>query len=89
MDINCQLEREILVALLQLVVDYGPTNDDVGFVSPDSLPMARRNFKAKELKLFPYTRVIASSVPETGMFTEVLATVGGSKPQSFFLAWPK
>ena len=50
--------------------------------------MARRNFKAKELKLSPYTRVIASSVLETGMFTEVLATVGGSKPQSFFLAWP-
>ena len=88
MDINCQLEREILVALLQLVVDYGPTNEDVGFVTPASLPMARRNFKAKELKLFPYTRVIASKMPEKGMITELLATVSGSKPQSFFLAWP-
>ena len=88
MDINCQREREILVALLQLVVDYGPTNEDVGFVTPASLPMAHRNFKANELKLFPYTRVIASTVPEKGMFTELLATVSGSKPQSFFLAWP-
>ena len=88
MDLNCQIERQIHVALLQLMVNFGPTNEHVGFVTPTSLPMARRNIKAKELKLFPYTRDIASTMPEKGMFMEVQATVSGSKAQSFFLVWP-
>ena len=88
-DFNFQLENYIVDALLHLMCTHGPTDEDIGFLSRDSLPIARRDYKVKELKLFPYTRVIGVSMPESGMFTQVEATVGDSRVQTFYLAGPE
>ena len=84
-DHNTALNNRIVAALLQLMCNHGPTDDDIGFLSQDSLPIAKRDYRVNELKLFPHTRIISNSILDRGMFAQVDVTVYDSRPQRFYL----
>ena len=87
-DHNTALGNLIVDSLLQLMCKHGPTDEDIGFLSQDSLPIAKRDCKVNESKLFPYTRIIGNLIPDRGMFTQVDVTVDDSRPQRFYLMRP-
>ena len=79
----------MIAALLHLSETYGPMIDEVGFMSPNSPPIALRDFKAKELKLFPYSQVASAQPPwGGGTYIEIKATVGNCQQQTLYLSAP-
>jgi hypothetical protein len=88
-DHESNLLRKMIAALLHLSETYGPKVDEVGFVSPDSRPIALRDFAAKELKLFPYSKVASTEPPwKGGTYIEIKATVGNCQEQTLYLVAP-
>ena len=70
-DHNLNVVSTLIVALLHLSETHGPMEDEIGFMCPNSCPIALRDFKAKELKLFPYSPIGSVTAPESGMFIEI------------------
>ena len=88
-DHNANLLSTLIVALLHLSETHGPTDDEVGFLSPTSCPIALRDFKSKEMTLFPYTPACSAAAPESGIYIQIEATVGNSPPQKLYLLAPE
>ena len=74
--------------LLYLVMNAGPKMHDLGFEGPSSCPIALRDFKAHELKVFPYGREISERRPQRGSSVIVKAAVSGTPSQQFYIAAP-
>ena len=87
-DYNAKLAIHVKVALMHLMGNLGPNTDEIGFLCKDSGPIALRDFKANELMLFPYSRVVNPEKPESGIYIHVEVTVGSSAPQVFNLSAP-
>ena len=78
----------IKVLLIHLVNTAGPKMHDLGFESPSSYPIALRDFKAHELKVFPFGREISERRPQYGSSVIVKASVSGTPSQQFYIAAP-
>ena len=75
----------MIVALLHLSVTHGPTEEEVGFLCPNSRPIALRDFIAKEMKLSPYTSFCSVAVPASGIYTVLEAVMGTNPAQKLYL----
>ena len=75
--------------LYHLVSPVGPTSHELGFEDPTSLPIALREFRAQELKLFPYSSHISETAPQTGVYFTVTAAVADTPSQQFYIISPR
>ena len=87
-DMSEQIKGHIRGLLLHLVNTAGPKQHDIGFEAPHSSPIALRDFKTHDLKLFPHGRRISETPPDDGSSILLQAWVSGTKPQEFYIAAP-
>ena len=71
--------------LYHLIGSAGPKMNDLGFEPAAASPVAIRDFKAQELKLFPYSTDISTTPPESDSYVKIKANFSGVKPQEFFI----
>ena len=83
------IKGHILGLLLHLNATAGANAVDLGFTDASSTPQAFREFKAQELKLFPYGHQISDTPPEKDLYIILNAkVVGEQKPQDFYISAP-
>ena len=87
-DFSDNIESLVKAGLLHLLGSFGPDASDIGFLSRDGAPIAKRDFVANQLTLLPYSRDVRADKPDSGMYAVVEASVGNGAGQPFYLLAP-